>query len=245
MKNNLMVMNNKEQWTIGSREVAEMMEVQHKDLLKKIEGINEDFNVHKIVVVKYWIESTYIDIKGEQRKEYLVTKRGCEFLANKATGTKGNLFTDRYMDRFEELESQVKSQIKQEYHVTSDSIERAKRWIEEETSLSLEEKVKEQQSILEYFDKYMLEKGGFTTTELAKRVGQVMGGRMSARTLNIFLYVAGIVDEKDKSYEITQNYAEKGWHCYGKKLPKQLKWTTRAMREIPEFIVKQFKVIKE
>lgn len=85
-----------------------MMEVRHDSLLRKIEGINEDFNVHKIVVVKYWIESTYIDIKGEQRKEYLITKRGCEFLAHKTTWTKGNLSTYRYMDKFEEIEKQIK-----------------------------------------------------------------------------------------------------------------------------------------
>ena len=29
--------------TVSSREVAEMMEVQHKDLLKKIDKINETF----------------------------------------------------------------------------------------------------------------------------------------------------------------------------------------------------------
>lgn len=103
MKNNLTVMNNKEQWTIGSREVAEMMEVRHDSLLRKIDAINEDFIKHKIVVYKYWIESTYInEVNNKPCREFLVTKRGCEFLAHKTTGTKGNLFTDRYMDRFEE-----------------------------------------------------------------------------------------------------------------------------------------------
>ena len=34
------------QMTISSREVAEMMEVNHKDLLKKIDNINETFSSH-------------------------------------------------------------------------------------------------------------------------------------------------------------------------------------------------------
>ena len=34
--------------TVSSREVAEMMEVQHKDLLKKIDKINETLNSEKI-----------------------------------------------------------------------------------------------------------------------------------------------------------------------------------------------------
>lgn len=114
-----------------------MMEVRHDSLLRKIEGTNEDFNVHKIVVVKYWIESTYIDIKGEQRKEYLITKRGCEFLSHKTTVNKENLFTDRYMDGFGEMERQIKQQVKQDSYMIADPIERAKQWIEEEKLLNI------------------------------------------------------------------------------------------------------------
>lgn len=97
---------------LSSREVAEMMEMEHSKLLRKIEGINYDFNQAKIGVVKYWQEDTYIDAKGESRKEYQITKRGCEFLAHKTTGTKGNLFTDRYMDKFAEMEHYIKEGIK-------------------------------------------------------------------------------------------------------------------------------------
>ena len=44
---------------ISSREVAEMMEMKHSDLLRKIDGINEDFRERKIAFSKYWIENTY------------------------------------------------------------------------------------------------------------------------------------------------------------------------------------------
>lgn len=92
---------------LSSREVADMMEVRHDVLLKKIEGINEDFTDHKIVVSKYWVVSSYKDASGKSNKEFLITKRGCEFLAHKTTGTKGNLFTDRYMDRFEQMKEVI------------------------------------------------------------------------------------------------------------------------------------------
>lgn len=98
---------------ISSREVADMMETRHDTLLAKIDKINLDFNAHKIMVVKYWTEGTYIDSKGEKRREFQITKRGCEFLAHKTTGTKGNLFTDKYMDRFLEMEQYIKEEIKQ------------------------------------------------------------------------------------------------------------------------------------
>lgn len=99
--------------TILSTEVAEMMEMEHWKLLRKIDGINKDFNDNKIVVVEYWIESSYTDRKGEERRCYEITKKGCEFLAHKTTGTKGNLFTARYIDRFEEMENIIRSYVPQ------------------------------------------------------------------------------------------------------------------------------------
>lgn len=47
--------------TISSREVADMMEIQHKHLLEKIDKINETFNSRKIGSSKYWIQSSYND----------------------------------------------------------------------------------------------------------------------------------------------------------------------------------------
>ncbi|MEG2018471.1 MAG: ORF6C domain-containing protein [Clostridium sp.] len=90
---------------LSSREVADMMEVKHTNLLQKIEGINRDFENSKISFQKYWSESFY-KIVGNNKtyREFMITKRGCEFLAHKTTGTKGNLFTDRYMDKFAEME---------------------------------------------------------------------------------------------------------------------------------------------
>lgn len=95
---------------LDSREVAEMMEVSHADLLRKIDGINEDFRKSKIAFSKYWEESSY-QVIGQTRNYrcFLITKRGCEFLAHKTTGTKGNLFTNRYMDRFTEMEQQLQA----------------------------------------------------------------------------------------------------------------------------------------
>ncbi|MDC4242397.1 Rha family transcriptional regulator [Clostridium tertium] len=92
---------------LSSREVATMMEVGHPELLRKIKKINEDFTQSKIAFSKYWTESSYKDASGKSNREFLITKRGCEFLAHKTTGTKGNLFTDRYMDRFEQMKEAI------------------------------------------------------------------------------------------------------------------------------------------
>ncbi|MDU6519394.1 Rha family transcriptional regulator [Clostridium sp.] len=101
-------MNKQIEQKLSSREVAAMMEIkEHGKLLRKIDGINQDLAKAKIGFSKYWEESTYVDASGKVNREFLVTKRGCEFLAHKTTGTKGNLFTDRYMDRFEQMKEVI------------------------------------------------------------------------------------------------------------------------------------------
>ena len=97
---------------LSSREVADMMDMRHDRLIRKIDEINTDFRKHKIGVSKYWEESSY-KVEGQKReyREFLITKRGCEFLAHKTTGTKGNLFTDKYMDRFAEMEKAIQSNV--------------------------------------------------------------------------------------------------------------------------------------
>ena len=105
---------------LSSREVAPMMEIEHSKLLRKIDGINEDFRKAKIGFSKYWIENTY-KVEGQTRnyREFLITKKGCEFLAHKTTGTKGNLFTDKYMDRFSEMEQYIKEELKEPKKLTA------------------------------------------------------------------------------------------------------------------------------
>lgn len=51
------------------------------------------------------MKSSYT-VDGQSRRYpcYLVTKKGCEFIAHKLTGTKGTLFTATYINRFHEME---------------------------------------------------------------------------------------------------------------------------------------------
>lgn len=96
---------------LSSREVAPMLEMQHKHLLAKIDKINKDLLSQKIGSAKYWIESSYVDGSGKSNREFQITKKGCEFLAHKTTRTKGNLFTDKYMDRFSEMEQVIRNNL--------------------------------------------------------------------------------------------------------------------------------------
>lgn len=102
---------------IPSYEVAKMMEKEHWEVLRMLEGyeppkgsksrkvvgIIPTLSDHNVVVVDYFIPSTYVDAKGETRKCYECTKMGCDLLANKMTGEKGILFTARYVKKFNEM----------------------------------------------------------------------------------------------------------------------------------------------
>ncbi|MBO5304023.1 MAG: Rha family transcriptional regulator [Lachnospiraceae bacterium] len=104
-------MNDLRKSTITTLEVAEMMEVPHNDILRKLDGRKgyvEILTESQMAVSDYFIPSTYRDASGKENKCYEVTKLGCDFLANKSTGEKGVLFTARYVKRFYELENEKK-----------------------------------------------------------------------------------------------------------------------------------------
>ena len=91
---------------IDSRQVAEMIGKQHKHLLRDIAGYIEILSKStepKIGPSEFFIESSYKDNTGRTLPCYLLTKKGCDMVANKTTGTKGVLFTAAYVTAFEEM----------------------------------------------------------------------------------------------------------------------------------------------
>lgn len=99
----------KENKTLSSLEIAEMVEKRHNELLKDLRRYESYLNEGKIPLVDFWQESTYRDAKGEVRPCYQITKKGCEFIAHKMTGSKGTIFTARYINRFHDMEEKLKN----------------------------------------------------------------------------------------------------------------------------------------
>lgn len=100
--------------TLDSREVAEMVEKQHRHLLRDINGYIEEMEktgepnfglsskLPKINPSDFFIPSTYTSEQGKELPCFLVTKKGCEFIANKLTGEKGTKFTAMYLSHLPE-----------------------------------------------------------------------------------------------------------------------------------------------
>ena len=91
---------------IDSREVAEAIGKEHRHLIRDIRNyaeVIENSNEPNFGLVDFFIPSTYTDTKGEERPCYLLTKKGCDMVANKMTGEKGVLFTAAYVTAFEKM----------------------------------------------------------------------------------------------------------------------------------------------
>lgn len=95
--------------TITSMEVAEMVEKEHKHLLKDIRRYNQQLEEGKISPNYFWKESSTLSANNRKIPCYLVTKKGCEFIAHKMTGAKGTIFTARYINRFHDMENALKT----------------------------------------------------------------------------------------------------------------------------------------
>ena len=131
MKNSMQVMCA----TLTSMEVADMVEKNHRDLMRSIkrysryieesnaslDAVKNDTIVkennldeRKIALIseqvdlqEFWTESTYVDELNRKKPCYNITKKGCEFIAHKCTGKKGTVFTARYINRFHEMEYEI------------------------------------------------------------------------------------------------------------------------------------------
>ena len=100
---------NLEQKYIDSREVAEMVGKSHDKLLRDIRNYIAQLGQAKIGESDFFIESTYQNSQNKTMPCFNVTKKGCEFIAHKLTGVKGTEFTAKYINRFHEMEDQIRT----------------------------------------------------------------------------------------------------------------------------------------
>ena len=91
-----------------------MLGKEHKQVLeyikgsKKVTGIIPTLESRGLHSSKYFIESQYESGRNKKKNPcYLVTKMGCELLANKQQGEKGILFSAKYVERFNEMEKEI------------------------------------------------------------------------------------------------------------------------------------------
>lgn len=224
---------------ITTLEIAEMLNMKHYKVLEKLEGTKDGktkgiINIlahHDFVVSDYFIQSTYYDTSGKENKCYLVTKLGCDFLANKFTGEKGVLFTARYVKRFDEMEQALKNPYILPTTYT-EALEQLLAQVKEKERLALENE--ELKPKAEYCNTVLKKPDLITTTVIAKDLG------ITARMLNKVMNANGIIYKgpfgswcpyAKYQWLITEGYAD--YQSYEKENTKLcLKWTEKGRKWI-------------
>lgn len=120
-----------DQDVMDSRDVAKMVGKKHYNLIRDIDRyINDLATNSKLSSLDFFIESSYEDAKGETRKCYLLTKQGCEFVANKLTGKKGTIFTATYVGLFNQYQEEHNGKlIGKDKKLTKDNLEFKREWL--------------------------------------------------------------------------------------------------------------------
>jgi len=109
--NALKVIQQNNEYFVDSRQVAEMVDKRHADLVRSIDGYFTILSQNaKLRSDEFFVESSYQAGTGKFYKHYLLTKKGCDMVANKMTGEKGILFTAMYVDAFHQMQEHIQQQ---------------------------------------------------------------------------------------------------------------------------------------
>lgn len=201
--------------TIDSREVAEMVDMEHKNLLSKIRKYVEILDGSKLSSPQFFVPSTYVNNQNKEQPCYLLTKKGCEMVANKLTGEKGVIFTAKYVNRFAEMEQKIKLP-KTDREILFLSVK-----VQEQTAQRvdvLEEKVSdlEKSTTIDSSQQYTLERIAKTTVISAlggidSRAYQLMSRKVFSniwRDYKKYFKLGSYRDTLKTDYENAKNYLE-------------------------------------
>lgn len=178
----LQIINQNGQLLVDSRDVAEMISVRHSDLLEKIDGYVRHLLNGNFRSADFFIESSYRDSTGRKLKCYLLTRKGCDMVANKLTGEKGVQFTAAYVTKFEEMEKQIEQnkvvpldERRVRMELLKTAIDHEERLEKVETRIQMIEQKVDEQITLDHGEQRALQKA------IAKRVYELAADQQAVR----------------------------------------------------------------
>ena len=274
--NELNVFHFNEVSVVDSREVAEMTGKRHDHLIRDIAGyikilsgtnrpksggvIESKFGLSENALPKsggsetetkigpsdFFIPYTYKDSKGETRPCYLLTKKGCDMVANKMTGEKGVLFTATYVNAFEKMREKLSGPaLPGDYLSALRALVSAE---EERVALAAENERQRQviadfEPMRQYLDTILESRGTMTTTQIAADYD------LSAKALNRILHEEGIQHFVNGQWILYKRHMGKGYtkshtfhftHADGRPDAKiTTQWTQKGRLMIHEILTKR------
>lgn len=216
--NELKVFNFNQVDVVDSREVAKLVEKRHDHLIRDISGYIKILESNtpnfgavggapNFGVSDFFIKSSY---KSEQNKEmpcYLLTKKGCDMVANKMTGEKGVLFTAAYVTAFEKMREQATYSLPKDYPSALRALADAE---EKRLALVAENEAQRQaiadfQPIKQYVDTILSSERSMATTQIAADYN------ITARQLNQILHEEEIQHKVNGQWILYKKHMGKGY----------------------------------
>ena len=198
---------------VDSRQVAEMIGKDHAHLMRDIAGyakIIESSSQTKFGLADFFIPSTYKDAQDKPRPCYLLTKKGCDMVANKMTGEKGVLFTAAYVTAFEAMRKHIEGGVMalpKDYpsalRALADTVEQNQKLLAENEAQR--QTIADFDPVRQYVDTILNSKGSLATSQIAADYG------ISARALNRILHEEGIQHKVNSQWILYREHMGKGW----------------------------------
>ena len=206
---NLTIINQDGKLSVDSREVAEAIGKEHKELLRSIRNYIEILTSAEMLPLNFFIPSEYIDSKKEARPCYLLTKKGCDMVANKMTGEKGVIFTAKYVTKFEEMEQHLTNNPKLPLTYKEALIQLVEQ-VDKNESLQLQNTqqaqiIGELKPKADYTDTILQNKGLVTITQIAKDYG------MSGQEMNEKLHDLHVQYKQSDQWLLYREHHDKGY----------------------------------
>lgn len=208
--NQLNVISFKGQLVTDSRDVAKMVGKPHDQLMRSIRTYIDYMDSAKMQSVNFFIPYTYKNSQNKVMPCYLLTRKGCDMVANKMTGEKGVLFTATYVTRFEEMEEQLNVTKQKLPSTYKEALMALIEKEEEREQLELENRMYKQQIAdvqpkLTYIDEVLSCTDLLVTTQIAEDYG------MSAIAFNKLLHKHGIQYNLNKQWLLYSKYKGLGY----------------------------------
>ncbi len=199
--NNLVVIQ-KRQAVTTSLQVAESFEKQHKNVIQAIENLVAENSAMK----NMFYEGTYSN-RGKQYKMYFMNRDGFTLLAMGFNGSKALDFKLKYIEAFNKMEAQLKTDLPGTYKEALLALIEKE---EERERLALENQMYQQQIAdaapkLNYVDVVLSCSDLLTTTQIADDYG------MSARKFNALLKELGVQHKQSGQWLLYSKYKGLGY----------------------------------
>lgn len=207
--NQLNIVNNNGKLLADSREIAEMINIRHSDLLERIKSYIQHLENGEFRSQDFFTASTYkVEGNNKTYDRFLLTRLGCDMVANKMTGQKGVLFTATYVSRFAEMERKLAmpnlpQNYKEALVALVDQVDKNEKLHTE--NLMLEQRVKEYEPKMTYLDQILQSKDTVTVTQIAKDYG------LSGTALNQILHEEKVQYKQNDQWLLYSKHQDKGY----------------------------------